>query len=224
MGKERKSGGVLGAIERAGNTLPHPFILFLYITAGLAVLSAVLSLMGVSAVNPTTGETVTVQNIISRDGLVWIVENMVLSLMGVSAVNPTTGETVTVQNIISRDGLVWIVENMLLNFSGFAPLGLVLAMQMAIGLAEGSGLLDTFMRRAILGVPLWALSATVLFLGINGSIASEASIIVIPALAATAFQAVGKHPIAGLPCHSGRSAVGTECDRPVFGHQRQYRV
>lgn len=162
MGKERKSGGVLGAIERAGNTLPHPFILFLYITAGLAVLSAGLS------------------------------------LMGVSAVNPTTGETVTVQNIISRDGLVWIVENMLLNFSGFAPLGLVLAMQMAIGLAEGSGLLDTFMRRAILGVPLWALSATVLFLGINGSIASEASIIVIPALAATAFQAVGKHPIAGL--------------------------
>lgn len=37
-----------------------------------------------------------------------------------------------------------------------------------------------------------------MFLGINGSIASEASIIVIPVLAATAFQAVGKHPIAGL--------------------------
>ena len=162
MAKERKTGGVLGTIERVGNMLPHPFILFLYITGGLAILSAVLA------------------------------------LAGVSAVNPTTGETVAVQSIISRDGLVWIVENMLLNFSNFAPLGLVLAMQMAIGLAEGTGLLDTFMRRAILGVPLWALSATVLFLGINGSIASEASIIVIPALAATAFQAMGKHPIAGL--------------------------
>ena len=162
MGKERKTGGLLGTIERVGNMLPHPFILFLYIIAALAVLSTVLS------------------------------------LLGVSAVNPTTGELVEVQNIISRDGLVWIVENMLTNFSTFAPLGLVLAMQMAIGLAEGAGLLDTFMRRAILGVPLWALSATVLFLGINGSIASEASIIVIPALAATAFQAMGKHPIAGL--------------------------
>lgn len=162
MEKERKTGGVLGTIERVGNMLPHPFILFLYIIAILAVVSAVLS------------------------------------LIGVSAVNPTTGELVEVQNIISRDGLVWIVENMLNNFSTFAPLGLVLAMQMAIGLAEGSVLLDTFMRRAILGVPLWALSATVLFLGINGSIASEASIIVIPALAATAFQAMGKHPIAGL--------------------------
>lgn len=162
MGKERKTGGILGTIERLGNMLPHPFILFLYIIVILAVISAILA------------------------------------AIGVSAVNPTTGELVEVQNIISRDGLVWIVENMLTNFSTFAPLGLVLAMQMAIGLAESSGLLDTFMRRAILGVPLWALSATVLFLGINGSIASEASIIVIPALAATAFQAMGKHPIAGL--------------------------
>lgn len=162
MEKERKTGGVLGTIERFGNMLPHPFILFLYIIVVLAVISAVLS------------------------------------VLGVSAVNPTSGELVEVQNIISRDGLVWIVENMLTNFSTFAPLGLVLAMQMAIGLAEASGLLATFMRRAILGVPLWALSATVLFLGINGSIASEASIIVIPALAATAFQAMGKHPVAGL--------------------------
>lgn len=161
-GKERKSGGFLGTIERVGNALPHPFILFLYIIVALAVVSAILS------------------------------------ATGISAVNPTTDEVVKVQNIISRDGLVWIVENMLTNFSTFAPLGLVLAMQMAIGLAEASGLLSTFMRRAILGVPLWALSATVLFLGINGSIASEASIIVIPALAATAFQAMGKHPIAGL--------------------------
>lgn len=162
MKEKRKTGGVLGTIERVGNMLPHPFILFLYIIVILAVVSAVLS------------------------------------CIGVSAVNPTTEEVVKVQNIISRDGLVWIVENMLTNFSTFAPLGLVLAMQMAIGLAEGSGLLDTFMRRAILGVPLWALSATVLFLGINGSIASEASIIIVPALAATAFQAMGKHPIAGL--------------------------
>lgn len=159
---KRKTGGVLGTIERVGNMLPHPFILFLYIIAALAIVSAILS------------------------------------AVGISAVNPTTDEVVTVQNIISPAGLVWIVENMLTNFSTFAPLGLVLAMQMAIGLAEGTGLLDTFMRRAILGVPLWALSATVLFLGINGSIASEASIIVIPALAATAFQAMGKHPIAGL--------------------------
>lgn len=158
----KKGGGVLGAIERVGNKMPHPFILFLYITAGLAVLSAILA------------------------------------ATGLSVINPTTGEEVVVRSIISRDGLAWIVQNLVKNFSNFAPLGLVLAMQMAIGLAEGSGFLTTFMRKAILGVPLWALSGTVIFLGINGSIASEASIIFIPALAATAFQAAGKHPLAGL--------------------------
>ena len=157
-----KMKGFLGTIERIGNALPHPFILFLYITGALMVLSAVLA------------------------------------GMGVQVTNPTTGKIVAVRSIISRDGLVWLLQNMLKNFSNFAPLGLVLAMQMAIGLAEGAGLLTTFMRKAILGVPLWALSATVLFLGINGSIASEASIIVVPALAAAAFQAVGKNPLAGL--------------------------
>lgn len=157
-----KSGGILGTIERVGNMLPHPFILFLYLTAFLALMSALFA------------------------------------ALGMSVINPTTGELVVVRSVISRNGLVWLVDNMLSNFSSFAPLGLVLAMQMAIGLAEGSGLLTTFMRRAILGVPLWALSGTVLFLGINGSIASEASIIVIPALAGTAFQSVGLNPLAGI--------------------------
>ena len=160
--QERKTGGILGTIERVGNKLPHPFILFLYIIVILVVASAMLA------------------------------------GMGVQVLNPTTQETFYVQSLLSRDGLVWLLENMIGNFSGFAPLGMVLAMQMAIGLAESVGLLSTVLRRAILGVPLWALSGTVMFLGINGSIASEASIIVIPALAATAFQAVGKHPLAGL--------------------------
>ena len=42
-----KMKGFLGTIERIGNALPHPFILFLYITGALMVLSAVLAGMGV---------------------------------------------------------------------------------------------------------------------------------------------------------------------------------
>ncbi len=158
----KKTGGFLGFVERVGNALPHPFILFLYITLALIIISTVMS------------------------------------FMGVQVINPTTGETVTVKNILSYDGLVWISSSLVSNFSGFAALGIVLVMQMAIGVAESSGLLTTALRRAILGVPMWALSATVLFLGINGSIASEASIIFVPPLAAAAFQAAGKHPLVGL--------------------------
>jgi len=163
MSKEKKQKvGLLGTIERVGNALPHPFILFLIITAILVGLAALLAALGV---------TVT---------------------------NPTTGEAVVVKSLLNVEGLSWIMTSMVSNFSSFAALGVVLAMQMAIGVAEGSGLLTTAMRRAILGVPTWILSAVVIFLGINGSIASEASIIFIPPLAATAFWAAGKHPLAGL--------------------------
>ncbi len=160
--ENKKSGGILGFIERVGNALPHPFILFLIITAALVVLAAILD------------------------------------IAGVSVTNPTTNEVVAVKSLLNKDGFTWIMTKMVSNFSSFAALGVVLAMQMAIGVAEGSGLLTTAMRRAILGVPMWLLTAAVIFLGINGSIASEASIIFVPPLAATAFWAAGKHPLAGL--------------------------
>lgn len=159
---EKRTGGILGTIERVGNALPSPFILFLYLVVGLIVLTTALA------------------------------------ALGVSAVNPTTGEEVAVQSLLTREGMVWILGSLVSNFSGFAALGIVLVMQMAIGVTESSGLLTTAIRRAVLGVPTWALTATVLFIGINGSIASEASIIFIPPLAAAAFFAAGKHPLAGL--------------------------
>lgn len=159
---EKRTGGILGTIERIGNALPSPFILFLWLVVILVALTAVLA------------------------------------AFGVSAVNPTTGETVAVQSLLTRDGLVWILGSLVSNFSGFAALGIVLVMQMAIGVTEASGLLTTGIRRAVLGVPTWALTATVIFIGINGSIASEASIVFIPPLAAAAFFAAGKHPLAGL--------------------------
>ncbi len=162
-GKVKKQKvGILGTIERVGNALPHPFILFLIITGILIVAAGILA------------------------------------AIGVSVTNPTSGEVVAVKSLLNKEGFEWLMTKMVSNFSSFAALGVVLAMQMAIGVAEGSGLLTTAMRRAILGVPMWLLTAAVLFLGINGSIASEASIIFIPPLAATAFWAAGKHPLAGL--------------------------
>lgn len=178
-GKDKKQKvGILGTIERVGNALPHPFILFLIITVILVVAAAILA------------------------------------AFGVSVTNPTTGEVVVVNSLLNKDGLAWIMTKMVSNFSNFAALGVVLAMQMAIGVAEGSGLLTTAMRRAILGVPMWLLTAAVIFLGINGSIASEASIIFIPPLAATAFWAAGKHPLAGLI--AGYAAVNAGFTANVF--------
>ena len=42
---EAATGGFLGAIERAGNKVPHPVIIFLYLIVGVIVLSAILDLL-----------------------------------------------------------------------------------------------------------------------------------------------------------------------------------
>lgn len=65
--------GVLGGIERLGNKLPHPFWLFVILSAVLALVSWGLAAAGVSAANPATGKTVAAKNLLSTDGVRMIV-------------------------------------------------------------------------------------------------------------------------------------------------------
>ena len=46
--KKPKTGGWLGAVERLGNKVPHPVLMFLYLIIGIIVLSAVMDALGVS--------------------------------------------------------------------------------------------------------------------------------------------------------------------------------
>ena len=49
---------LLNGLERIGNKLPHPFILFIVLAGLVAISSFFLSLFGVTAVNPQTKELV----------------------------------------------------------------------------------------------------------------------------------------------------------------------
>jgi len=57
----------LRGIERAGNRLPDPVTLFFVLIFVLMAVSVAASGLGVSAVNPATGETVTAQNLLSAE-------------------------------------------------------------------------------------------------------------------------------------------------------------
>jgi aminobenzoyl-glutamate transport protein len=67
----------MAVVERVGNALPHPFWLFWALSGILAVVSAALATAGVSVVSPSDGETVTVRNLLSGDGLAMAVSTMV---------------------------------------------------------------------------------------------------------------------------------------------------
>lgn len=69
----------LDGVERLGNKLPHPFWLFVILSAVLALASWGLSAADVSAVNPATGKTVEAKNLLSADGVRMMVTDAVKS-------------------------------------------------------------------------------------------------------------------------------------------------
>ncbi len=71
------SKGVLRWIEVLGNKLPHPFWMFLWICIFIVILSGITAFLGVSAVDPGTGELVRAQNLISGEGLRRFIEEVV---------------------------------------------------------------------------------------------------------------------------------------------------
>lgn len=171
----------LNGIERLGNRLPDPFILFV----GMAVLVMIAS--------------------------------FIFSLFDASVVHPGTGETLEINNLLSGEGLKYIIESMITNFTGFAPLGIVLAMMLGIGLTEKVGLFDYAIKKTILKSPPALLTYSVAFVGIMGSIASDAAMLLIPPLAAMIFYRVGRHPLAGLAVGYASSGAGFTANLLIVG-------
>jgi aminobenzoyl-glutamate transport protein len=78
----KKNKGFLAWVERVGNKIPHPFILFLWLIAVVAVISFILNKLGVAVTNPTSGEVVTVRNLLSGEGVVNALNTMVKNFTG----------------------------------------------------------------------------------------------------------------------------------------------
>lgn len=126
------------------------------------------------------------------------VVSTVLAAVGAEVTIPGAGESTAVQGLLSGDGLAWFVQNMVKNFAEFPPIAAVLVMIMGVGLAERSGLLETLMRASLARVPRWLLPYGVALVACQAHMISDAAAIVLPPLAAVAFKAAGRHPVAGL--------------------------
>ncbi|WP_372797802.1 AbgT family transporter [Litorivivens sp.] len=77
---------LLNWLERTGNQLPHPTLLFVYLCALVAVLSALLTWLGVQATHPATDETLIVRSLLSADGLRWMVTHTVKNFVSFAPV------------------------------------------------------------------------------------------------------------------------------------------
>ena len=160
----------LDVVERVGNKVPHPAIIFLILIAIVIVLSQILHMLGVSisyqVLNPDTHKLDT-------------------------AITPA-------RSLLTADGIRFMYERLIPNFMGFTAVGLMIVAMVGAGVAEEAGLVKALIRKLVLVSPPASLSYIMAFVGILSSIAADAGYLVLIPLAGAAFISVGRNPLAGL--------------------------
>ena len=73
---------LLDFVERAGNKLPDPAILFFVLMLVIWVLSALFSTINFSEIDPTTGEAIEINNLLTSSALANFLSNMVTTFTG----------------------------------------------------------------------------------------------------------------------------------------------
>lgn len=85
LANKKDGGGILGFIERVGNKLPHPVLLFVYFCGAVILFSLLGSLLGWSAVHPVDGTVYTVFNLLSKEGIAKIFTQFSANIKAFSA-------------------------------------------------------------------------------------------------------------------------------------------
>jgi len=188
---------ILDIIERVGNKVPHPAIMFLALCVGVIVLSALLAWSGVGATYQVVKPPA--QGISAVD-----VAGSSLPAELMPAQPPAAGdyhvvtETVHIQSLLDVDGIRFLFTSFVHNFMGFTAMGIILIVMIGVGVAERSGLIASLIRRLVAASSPAALTYIIVFLGIISSIASDAGYLVLIPLGAAAFLSIGRHPLAGM--------------------------
>jgi aminobenzoyl-glutamate transport protein len=203
----QKSGGLLNAVERLGNKVPHPVMMFLYLIIGVIVLSAVLSWAGVSVT-----EQIEVPNAVQVSPSYYEDTTAPVVEPGSAALDQSGFhlETVTVpvQSLISTEGIRFIFTSFVPNFAGFGVIAVTFIALMGAGVAEASGLMGALIRLLVAASPRRLLAFALIFVGVLSSIATDAGYLILVPLGAAAFASVGRHPLAGMAaCFAGVGAI-----------------
>jgi aminobenzoyl-glutamate transport protein len=202
----KESGGFLDIIEKVGNRVPHPVLMFLYLIIGVIVASAILAIIGVSVTDQIAVPVSVPANPVYVGGATYPVFEGGLY-------NPETDyeiqqTTIAIQSLISIDGIRFMFSSFVSNFTGFSVVGVTFIALLGAGVAEGAGLMDSLIRMLVRVSPARLLAFILILVGVLSSVASDAGYLILIPLGAAAFMSVGRHPLAGLAaCFAGVAAI-----------------
>lgn len=203
---EKKKGGILDFIERTGDKVPHPAIIFLALCGFIIVLSHVLYLFDVKVtydvIKPPPIEVDVDYDGGTHEPSVDVPGN--ITNLDDYAVEQ---ETTAIESLLKPDGIRFLFTSSVANFNGFGVVGVILVAMVGVGAAEQSGLIAALIRKLVKVAPPKAMTFIIVLLGLISSIASDAGYLVLIPLGAAAFLSLGRHPLAGIAAaYAGVSA------------------
>ncbi|AUN15435.1 aminobenzoyl-glutamate transport protein [[Clostridium] sordellii] len=178
--KKTKVQAFMDFIEKLGNKLPHPVLMFMYIAAFVLVLSAVLGSFGVVAKTPLGDFPI--NNLLGQEPI---------EVLKVGANGTTVAERYS-------NGLSYVIGTAISNFMNMYAIGTILIIMLAIGLMDQSGYLSMAMKSIVSSTPSKLVTPVVIFLGVMSNMASDAGYVVLIPLAALMYYTLGRHPLVGL--------------------------
>ena len=189
---------VLDVVERVGNKVPHPAVIFLILIAIVILLSHLLyvteTTVAYEAIVPTAEAAQKNQNVSALYDY-----GMSVDYEAIDAKNYAIEQReVAAKSLLTTDGIRFIYSSLIPNFMGFTAVGLMIVAMVGAGVAEESGLVNALIRKLVIVSPRGALTYILAFVGIVSSIGADAGYLVLIPLGGTAFLSLGRHPLAGL--------------------------
>jgi aminobenzoyl-glutamate transport protein len=188
---------LLDVIERVGNKVPHPAILFLALCGGLIVLSQVLAWIGWSATYEVVKPPPQVVEYDYVGGSMLPIETLPAQPPDAESYEVVT-ETAEVKSLLDTEGIRFLFTSFVRNFMGFTAMGIILIVMIGVGVSEVSGLISSLIRKLVAVSSPGTLTYIIVGLGVISSIASDAGYLVLIPLGAAAFHSVGRNPLAGM--------------------------
>jgi aminobenzoyl-glutamate transport protein len=199
---------MLDGIERLGNKVPHPVLMFLYLIIIVIALSHVLYLFGVSVTDEiAVPDAVPVVPDYYEDTTQPILEPGAEEFQYEDDWH-LEEVTIPIQSLLTTEGVRFIFTSFVPNFAGFGVVAVTFVALMGAGVAEAGGLMGALIRGLVAASPRRLLSFILIFVGVLASIASDAGYLILIPLGAAAFLSVGRHPLAGMAaCFAGVGAI-----------------
>ncbi len=199
-------GSLLDKIEKLGNKVPHPVLMFLYLIIFVIVLSQILAWAGVSvteqiAVPVPQPVEVEYYEDTTAPGLVIPDETLSENFEIVE-------RTITVRGLLTVEGIRFIFTSFVPNFQGFGVVAITFIAMMGAGVAEAAGMMAALIRKLVKVAPRKWITFIIVFVGVLTSVASDAGYLILIPLGAAAFVSLRRHPLAGMAAaYAGVSAV-----------------